>query len=169
MFHTGDYLIYGKSGICQVIDVGYPQKTMVNNYQMYYTLRPVFSTEVIYTPVDTTVYMRAAMTKRQAEEFIQQIPYIEEEMPNCKTNTDLKEHYETSIQTHKLEALVRLIKAIYNKNLDIKKSGRQINQIDQKYMKLAETLLYGELAVALDIPRESVVDYIKSSLVSEKT
>ena len=32
--------------------------------------------------------------------------------------------------------------------------------MDERYLKRAEELLYGELAVALDIPREEVAGYI---------
>lgn len=39
-----------------------------------------------------------------------------------------------------------------------------MGQIDQQYMKRAEKLLYGELAVALDMPFEQVQPYIKKRI-----
>ena len=39
-------------------------------------------------------------------------------------------------------------------------------QMDQRYMKRAEDVLYGELAAALDIPMEEVPDYIRTTLAT---
>lgn len=45
-------------------------------------------------------------------------------------------------------------------------NGKKPVQIDQRYMKRAEDFLYGELAVALDIPYESVNAYIEDSVAA---
>ena len=37
---------------------------------------------------------------------------------------------------------------------------RRVSQMDDRYMKLAEELLHGELSVALEIPKDEVKDYI---------
>lgn len=47
------------------------------------------------------------------------------------------------------------------------KQNRHLGQIDKKFMKRAEDLLYGELAAALDIPREDVLNYIQERLEGE--
>jgi len=39
--------------------------------------------------------------------------------------------------------------------------------VDERFMKRAEELLFGELAAALDIPPESVPGYIEARLKSE--
>lgn len=44
------------------------------------------------------------------------------------------------------------------------KQNRHLGQIDKKFMKRAEDLLYGELAAALDIPREDILNYIEERL-----
>ena len=41
-------------------------------------------------------------------------------------------------------------------------------QMDQRYMKRAEELLYGELSVALGIERDQVVSYIARVLEEKK-
>lgn len=40
--------------------------------------------------------------------------------------------------------------------------------MDERYRKRAEETLYGELAVALDIPKDSVEEYIKK-IIEEET
>ena len=58
----------------------------------------------------------------------------------------------------------RLVRRIYLRTQNARQSRRQPSQTDQRYMKRAEDLLYGELAVALGIPREEVVTYIAQRL-----
>lgn len=44
---------------------------------------------------------------------------------------------------------------------------RNFTQLDARFMKRAETLLYGELSVALGIPFEEVQPYISSRIASQ--
>ena len=45
-------------------------------------------------------------------------------------------------------------------------AGRKETAVDARYFRIAEDQLYGELAVALDMPRENVESYINTSLQS---
>ena len=38
--------------------------------------------------------------------------------------------------------------------------GKKATAIDEKYMNMAEESLYGEIGIALDIPKEDVLEYI---------
>lgn len=163
MFEVGDLILYGSSGVCRVEKIGAPNFSSWDGSKPYYTLTPVFSTETIYAPVDTAVYMRPILSKEEAEELVAQIPYIRGDVCASRNLTMLKEQYEASIQAHRCEDLVGLIKSIYVKNQNAVSSGRKIGQVDQRYMKRAEDLLYGELAVALGIDREEVVAYIEKA------
>ena len=44
---------------------------------------------------------------------------------------------------------------------------RNFGQVDARFMKRAETLLYGELSVALGIPFEEVQPYLPSRIASQ--
>ena len=41
-------------------------------------------------------------------------------------------------------------------------NNRRLGMVDERYMKQAERLLYGELSAALEIPFEDVESYIAS-------
>ena len=56
--------------------------------------------------------------------------------------------------------MIQLIKAAYEKRREKRSQGNKPGQVDERYMKRAEELLHGELAVALDMEREQVADYI---------
>lgn len=166
MFQTGDLIVYGSSGVCRVAAVGAPDMKATDKSRVYYTLQPIYGNGTIYTPVDTCVFMRPVISRRQAEELIHQIPSIHEEIYTNRNLVLLKGHYEDSLKTYECKDLIQLIKSIYIKNEDAVQCGRKPGQVDRKYMKRAEELLYGELAVALDMPRENVQPYIKESVTA---
>ena len=42
--------------------------------------------------------------------------------------------------------------------------GKKVTAVDERYMKVAENELYGELSLTLGVPREKMEDYIKERL-----
>lgn len=161
MFQAGDLIIYGSTGVCEVTDV-HPSR-MPGEERLYYTLTPKYGTETIYIPVDSPVFMRHIISREQAEELIGQIPEVKESAV-VKDHRVMAEQYEASLRTHDCTELLRLIKTAYLKTRRSVQSGRRPGQTDQRYLKRAETQLYGELAAALDIRPEEVRGYIERSV-----
>ena len=163
MYRVGDMVMYGSTGVCRVQRIGALDGSPQDNTQ-YYMPAPVFDTEIIYTPVDTRAFMRPILTKEQAEALIARIPDIPEDVCTGCDIRLLSERYRACLRTHDNDDLIRLIKSVYLKNERAIHAGRHMGQIDQQYMKRAEKLLYGELAVALDMPFEQVQPYIKKRI-----
>jgi len=168
MFQPGDWIVYGSCGVCRVEAVGAMACSIAAPDRLYYTLQPLLGTEVIYTPVDTKVFMRPVLRRAQAQQLIEQIPSIREEARMERSLTLLKEHYEAYFASHTCEDLVQLIKSVYSKNQAARAQDRKLSQVDQKYKKRAEDLLHGELAVALGIEPEQVEEYICRALEKDK-
>ena len=103
--------------------------------------------------------MRAVMNRQEADQFILSIPQIAvfEEQPGFKEKDAA---YRNARETHSCVDLTRILKSVYEKNLQLRESGRKMGRNDQQYKKQAEALLYGELSIALQIPLEDVEDYI---------
>ena len=161
MFQAGDKIIYGSSGVCEVLEVGVPPFAGKNERdRQYYKLRPVSSTEVIYTPVDTTVFMRPIITREEAEALIARMPEIDEQVCNNRSITLLRQQYDSFFRSHDCETYVQMVKGIYRKGQE----GKKLGQTDQRYMKRAEDMLNGELAAALGIRPDEVPGYIKAAL-----
>lgn len=148
MFNIGDFVVYGQSGVCQVTSVDVPQVAIRDGEKkLYYKLSPMFSTEVIYTPVDTKVYMRSVMTREQAKELLTQIA-DETKIPDS-TKPNSKEEYTALLKTQDCEELLRVIQAIYYKKHDFAQHGKRLTMTDQKVLKHAEDLLCSELSVVM--------------------
>lgn len=167
MYQTGDFVMYGNTGVCRVQEIGYPD-AVSDRETLYYTLAPVYDTAVIYIPVDTKAFMRPIMSKQAAEQLIDSIPDIPEQDGH---NTDMRmlgEQYRACLNTHRNEDLVRLIKSVYQKSKRSLKAGRHMGQLDQQYMKRAEKMLYGELAIVLGMEYDEIQPYIHRRIMAKQ-
>lgn len=164
MYRPGDLIIYSGEGVCRVEHVGSLELSGANKNKLYYTIQPIYREGKIFIPVDTTVFMRPIISRQQADELIRRIPDIEGEVYENRNLRMLNEHYQALLQSHDCEDMLQLIKAVYTKQKENIAMGKKPGLVDERYMKRAEDILYGELAVALDIPKDSVLDYITNIL-----
>ncbi len=81
---------------------------------------------------------------------------------------ELKQHYEAAIEAYNCTDLIELTMSIYAKKKSIEGQNRKLGQIDEKFMKQAEELLFGELSLALGIPKDEVQEYIASRVDDKK-
>lgn len=165
MFEKGACIVYGNTGVCRVEDIG-PIVGISGSYpeRVYYKLTPVRTGGTIYIPVDSKVFMRRVMTKEEANDLISQMPKIHEEICNSRDQRILNEHYKASLRMHSCEELVRLIKSVYVKNRRLIQNGKKVGKTDLEYRKKAETLLYDELSVSLELPFEKVKGYVEDQV-----
>ncbi len=159
MYKKGQYVICGVNGICQVEDITTLNLDGVDKTRKYYLLKPVFSNgSTVYKPIDLDEGMRPALNRKQAEELITEIPSIDTiAIADEKT---LEKTYKDLIHSSDPKALVSLIKTIHLRKEKRLLKGFKVTALDSRYFKQAEDFLYGELSVALDIPRNEVRDYI---------
>ena len=162
MFKIGDKVVYGQPGVCILEDIC-EKEILRNQKNKYYVLRPMFQqNNVIYAPVDSgKVFMRHIITRQQANELILQIPEIKK---NLKSEADTPEDYRIGLESYECSDLIELTARIYERKQMAKANKKKLGFSDEKYMKLAEELLFGELAAALEIPYDEVMEYIEKRL-----
>lgn len=160
MFNVGENIVYGNSGVCRVESIGILDSPGMPQDKEYYTLSPIYSKgSKIFTPVDNNkIIMRAVLGRDEAQELIDNIDKIEVMWISDEKSRELE--YREAIKVCDCEELVRIIKTIYLRMQDRIANGKKITASDEKYFRLAEDRLYGELAVSLDIPKENVKEYI---------
>ena len=167
MYQVGDLIIYGNSGVCKVTDITNQNLTGTENEQTFYVLKPLFQNCTISTPVNTTkVFMRPIISTDEANRLIDTIPSVQPEMSNISDLRQLTAHYEAYFQTHDCADLIELSMSIYEKKQMLKEQKRKFGTIDERYMKRAEDLLFGEFSAALGIQKEDVPAYIDSRINS---
>lgn len=161
MYAIEDFIYYENMGICQVTDIS--MQRIAGESQLYYTLQPLHESCVVYTPVGSDkVFTRPVISKGEAERLIDTIPSIQAEPYHNSILGRLAEHYTAALKTHDCANLIELTMSIYAKKEELEGQNRKFGAIDEKFMKLAEDLLFDELSVALDISRDEVTTYIES-------
>ena len=166
MFQPGDLLIYGTTGVCRVLALDHPNHgTAAERSRLYYQLKPLYQGGTIYTPVDNDkVVMRRVISREEAEDLIDAIPTLEPTACRAATTQALAQHYQSSLRQHSCRSLMELTLSIHAKRRQAEAQNRRLGMIDERYLKQAEQLLFGELSVALDIPYDQVQPYIVSRL-----
>ena len=130
MYQIGDLIVYGGTGVCRV------------------------------EAVDTKVFMRPVISREEAEKLIDAIPGMSAEVYHDRNFTQLAAHYQEALGSHSCSDLIELVMSIYAKKQYVESRKRKFGQVDARFMKRAENLLYGEFSVALGIPFDDVQGYI---------
>jgi len=164
MYKKGEYVICGINGICQVDGITTLNLAGVDKSRQYYLMKPVFSNgSVVYRPADEPdASIRPALSRAEAEELIKDIPEID--TINIVDEKALERTYKELMHSCDPKALVSLIKTILLRKEKRLLKGFKITALDSRYFKQAEDFLYGELSVALKIPRNEMREYLSGQL-----
>ena len=139
MFETGEYVVYGRTGICQVTGVTTMRVDGSSGEKLYYVLRPGGETDgKIFTPVEGGKQTLSIENEKFREDS-----------------------YKKCIRTCECRDLLRIIKTIYVRKQARLSHGKKTTATDERYLKLAEDHLYSEFSMLLDIPKEHMADYIE--------
>ena len=160
MFEIGEYIFYGNTGVCKVAEIKKMAPPDSKTDKLYYALEPVYDrNRRVYTPVgNPNVIMRKILTEKEADALIDRVKEIAPlQIPNEKQR---EEKYKEAIRTCSCEEWVRIIKTLYLRGQKRQAQGKKITSSDAKYKHLAEENLYGELSIALKIPKNEVEDFI---------
>ena len=152
MYEIGQLIVYGNEGVCRVEEIGTPKISGVDKHRDYYTLAPIYREGKVFTPVDSKVFMRPVISREEALALIDRIPAM---------TAEVNEH---CLQNYTCADLLQLIKDVRAKRCRMIERGKKLGLVDERYMKRAEEMLHGELAVALGMTREQVPQFISDAL-----
>ncbi len=161
VFVKGEFVVCGSKGVCTVEQVTTLDMPGVDKAKKYYVLKPVYNHgTTVYVPVDAgEESMRGVLSASEANKLIGRMDDI---APIAIANDKLLEQeYRVCMRTNLCEEWVRILKTTYLRKVKRQEMGRKVTAVDAKYSRIAEDSLYGELAVALGIPRDQVEAYVE--------
>ena len=161
--------VYKRQGICKIENILYLNPQDEKNDKLYYLMKPVEDEkEKIYVPVSNSdSRLRLCLTKEEAWNLIKRIPDI----PTAWTNNEKmrEQNYKEAVRANNPEALVAIIKMIYQRKQKRLAQGKKCTATDARYFQIAENLLYMELGVALEKPKQeickTIIDYIDQNKI----
>lgn len=130
----------------------------------YYTLVPVYSKgSKVFTPVDSDkVILRPVLSKEEATELVHEIDDVEEmQIPDNKKREEI---FKQSLRRCDCRELIRVMKTINTRREERIAEGKKVTAGDEKMLHAAEENLSRELAVAFDLEKEVVVDFLKCKM-----
>lgn len=165
MFKVGDLVMYGSIGVCRIIEIGRPSFLDKDDDTLFYFLEPVYKSGMAYAPVaDKSDDIRKVITKKEANRLLSSIEDIEEDNFTTPSIQQLSQHYQSIIDQYSCEALLGLAKSILLKEIRAAKNNKKLGQIDKKFMKKTEELLYGEFAAVLKKDKEEIESIVRSKV-----
>ncbi len=151
-FQAEELIVYGESGVCRVL--GVEPRPFLDRVINCYKLQPLYQSCVIYTPTENgNVFMRQIISKEEAKDildgFLNSPPL---DLPTGAPRV-VTEYYSALIKTHDCRTLASLITSVYRKRQRLITEKKKLSAIDERFMKKAEDLLFGELAAALELTK----------------
>ncbi len=164
MYKVGDMILYGRTGVCIVEEIQEKLLKGEREPQKFYSLKPLYQTCSISIPVTSKVFSRPIISRQEAEALVASLPTLEAEPYHNRNLNQLRDYYRLRIETYDCRELALMSISIYRKRLEAEAQKRKLGAVDERFLREAEDLLYGELAAALEIERSQMQGYIKAAI-----
>ena len=156
MLNVGDCVIYGSHGLCKVRDILVPAFLEKGNEKQYYMMvSAVDAGSTLYVPVDGAEdKVREVMSADDAEGLIDDIYEVEElDLPDGKkAEPTISEIVKRNIA----DEMMSLVKSLHKIKATREAEGKKFAALDEKYLNIAEKLLYTEMAFALKTEKDDI-------------
>jgi CarD family transcriptional regulator len=164
VYRIGEYVVKSNNGICKIEDIVHLDMTGVDKNKLYYLMSPNDNKGTkLYVPTEGKEdELRYVMTAAEAKDMIEKIPDI-----SCTWIANEKQReqeYKKVVRSCKPECLVGIIKTIYLRKCKRSEQGKKSTAVDDYYFRLAEDILYAELAFALGKEKKEMQQLIADTI-----
>lgn len=164
MFQVGDRVVYGIHGVCDVKDL--EEKTVDRKKVSYLVLEPLGQLGSRYlVPIHNAAAMaklRKMLTKEEMEELLSS-PEVRQD---CwiRDESQRKQTYRELIGSGDRQKLMAMIHALYLHKKQQAELGRKVHLCDDNFLRDAEKLLCGEVAIVMGLEADQARQFVRSKL-----
>ncbi len=158
MYEVNSLVIHRREGLCDIVDI-----TNINGKQ-YYTLKARRGDgENIYVPVDNAnAIIRDIMSVESADKMLMYMKSLNDEIiANTKQRRD---YFKKKLSSGSIHDIIYLAKQLYLYYQELDDNDLPDNvkfgPIDIELLESAENILFDELELTYNVPRESLRSYI---------
>jgi CarD family transcriptional regulator len=160
MYAIGETAFYGSNGICTIKDI--QEKQFHGESQLYYVLESsVYPALVLYHPVHTD---NSKLQKIMAPQLAKEIIMIFSQSPEewNERHTVRMQTFKSTVDSRDHLKIAKLLNTILRKQQELKSEEKKLNQQDLQMVHQISTILYDEIAFALNISKVEVANKIES-------
>lgn len=155
MYNVGDLIVYSGHGICQVDSIC--DREIAGKTKKYYVLHPIDKSQklTINTPVDNDqTVISKLMNKEEAEKILESfkqdgIEWIDRPQLRSKV-------YREAVDSGNREEIANVLNTLLRKKHEIELEDKKFYAQDQKLVDAIDTILFEEMAIALNTSYESI-------------
>ncbi len=156
MLNIGECVIYGSHGLCQIREILVPSFLERGKEKQYYMMiSAVDAGSVLYVPVEGAEdKIREVTGADNAEDLIEDIEEVDEIVlpEGKKAEPAILE----IIKRNDVEEMMGLVKSLHKIKATREAQGKRFATLNERYLNLAEKLLYTELAYSLETEKETI-------------
>lgn len=161
MLAVGQTVVYGTQGVCTVKEIS--MLKLGKTKGEYYVLSPVDDPgSTVYVPTANEKLMsklHPVLTGEEADALITEA--MREPLEWIVSDAERKTVCDDIVKNGDRKQLMQLVGMLYRRREALKDQKKHFHNVDAQYLKTAERMLHGELAYALGIAVDDVVDYIR--------
>lgn len=151
MYRKGDYIVYGTKGVCLIEDVTVIDwaEGCISSEKLCYKLTPRFvKGSTIYAPVENEkTVIRSVMSGEEARAVLKGAGYLK--TLEVKNEKEREESYRKALLSGSSVEWSRIVKTLYLRKRERMKTGKHMTCIDERYLHVAENILFGEMSLPL--------------------
>ncbi len=156
MLKVGECIIYGNHGLCRVQEILVPSFLERGKEKEYYQMVSAVDTgSILYVPVDgADKKIRECLTADEADDLIDDIEYASEiDLPEGKK---AEPAILEVIRRNVADEMMSLVKTLRKIKAIRESEGKKFASLNERYLAVAEKLLYTELAFALKTEKDGI-------------
>ncbi|MBT2681278.1 CarD family transcriptional regulator [Bacillus sp. ISL-35] len=167
MFSIGDMVIYSAHGICKIDDIC--EKTVLGVTRPYYVLHPMNDNHhlTLSVPVHSDkVALHEMVHKEDAEEILDSFrnPGVDwNDKPNVRHNL-----FSNIVSNGDRMEIARLINTLMRKKIEAEQNEKKLYEQDRKILDTTQTILFKEIAIALNTTVERIHEHVTRLLKDSK-
>lgn len=164
MYQIGEQVVYGIHGVCRVVD---REERMIDRKCVtYLALEPVGQEGSRYlVPTHNAAAMGKLKAMLSKEELLQLMESREVYSDDwIRDENHRKQTYRELISSGDRVRLMKMVRSLYRHKAAQTAAGRRIHLCDDNFLRDAEKLLTGEVAIVMGLDPEQAKQYLRNKL-----
>jgi len=159
-YTVNDYVTYRKTGVCKITEISV-QNFGGQGKKEYYVLTSVYDENTrVFVPIGSELEkeIRRALTVEEIHSIIEESKNIDDLwLDDCKSRTAL---FEEIINSGDKVKMLWIVRAVCAYKEEMENAKKKMRAMDLRYLSIAESILSGDFAYALGVPKNEVMKYI---------